>query len=109
MFDADRTLRYQGRIDDNQAREDAVTSRDARNAIDALLAGRPVPVAQTSAAGCPPTFLSKPGGPEAEQAAIAAEPVTLEMVGADGLKKLRQNGTGKLLLSTSGRRGARRA
>ena len=97
VFDQARTLRYQGRIDNN-AREDAVTSRDARNAIDALLDGRPVPAAQTPVAGCPPTFLSKPGGPEAEQAAIAAEPVTLEMVGADGLKKLRQNGTGKLLL-----------
>ena len=97
VFDKDRTLRYQGRID-NHTREDAVTSRDARNAIDALLASRPVPVAGTTAVGCPPTFLSKPGGPEAEQAAIAAEPVTLDMVGADGLKKLRQNGTGKLLM-----------
>ena len=97
VFDQARMLRYQGRID-NHAREDAVTSRDARNAIDALLGDRPVPVAQTTAVGCPPTFLSTSGGPEAEQAAIAAEPVTLEMVGADGLKKLRQNGTGKLLL-----------
>jgi thiol-disulfide isomerase/thioredoxin len=97
VFDKDRTLRYQGRID-SHAREDAVTARDARNAIDALLAGRPVPVAETTAVGCPPSFRSKPGGPEAEQAAIAAEAVTLEMVGADGLKKLRQNGTGKLLM-----------
>ena len=97
VFDKNRALRYQGRID-NSAREDAITSRDARNAIDALLAGRPVSVAETTAVGCPPTFLSKPGGPEVEQAAIAAEPVTLEMVGADGLKKLRQNGTGKLLM-----------
>ena len=97
VFDQARTLRYQGRID-NHLREDAVTARDARNAIDALLAGRSVPVAETAATGCPPTFLSKPGGPEAEQAAIAAEPVKLEMVGADGLKALRQNGTGKLLL-----------
>src|SRR5204863_1256436 len=30
--------------------------------------------------------------------AIEAERVALEMVGADGLKKLRQNGTGRLLL-----------
>jgi thiol-disulfide isomerase/thioredoxin len=97
VFDQARTLRYQGRID-NHTREDAVTSRDARNAIDALLSDRPVPVTQTTAVGCPPSFRSKPGGPDAEQAAIAAEPVTLEMVGADGLKKLRQNGTGKLLL-----------
>ena len=59
VFDKDRTLRYQGRID-NHAREYAVTSRDARNAIDVLLAGRPVPVAGTAAVGCPPAYLSKP-------------------------------------------------
>ena len=52
----------------------------------------------TTPSGARQRCSSKPGGPEAEQAAIAAEPVTLEMVGADGLKKLRQNGTGKLLL-----------
>ena len=86
VFDEARLLRYQGGID------------EARNAIEALLAGRRVPVATTIAAGCPPAFQSKPGGREAEQAAIAAEPVGLEMVGADGLKRLRQNGTGKLLL-----------
>src|SRR4051812_1571270 len=48
LFDRERKLRYQGRIDDNQ-REDLVKSQDARNALDALLAGRPVPVAETKA------------------------------------------------------------
>src|SRR5215208_260314 len=46
LFDKDRKLQYQGRIDDNQ-REDLVKSQDARNAIEAMLAGRPVPVTQT--------------------------------------------------------------
>ena len=51
VFDQARTLRYQGRIDDS-AREDRVTSRDARDAIDALLAGRPVAVERTEPVGC---------------------------------------------------------
>ena len=45
IFDQERKLRYQGRIDDNQ-REELVKVHDARNALDALLAGRPVPVAR---------------------------------------------------------------
>ena len=75
-----------------------VTSRDARNAIDALLAGQPVPVAGRPPAGARRVYDRSLAVREAELATIAAEPVTLEMVGADGLKALRQNGTGKLLL-----------
>ena len=36
IFDAERKLRYQGRVDNNP-RERLVTSRDARDAIEALL------------------------------------------------------------------------
>ena len=43
LFDQDRKLQYQGRIDDNH-REDLIKSHDARNALDAMLEGRPVPV-----------------------------------------------------------------
>src|SRR6202162_4982553 len=43
VFDEKRILRYEGRIDNGQ-RESLVKIRDARNAIDALLAGQPVPV-----------------------------------------------------------------
>src|SRR4051812_37937562 len=39
IFDADRKLRYQGRIDDSE-REDLIKSRDTRAALDALLAGK---------------------------------------------------------------------
>ena len=52
VFDRERKLRYQGRIDDNVS-EPLVKTQDARNAIDALLAGRAVPVAYTVASGCP--------------------------------------------------------
>jgi thiol-disulfide isomerase/thioredoxin len=90
VFDQARTLRYRGRIDDN-VREDRVAIRDARNAIDALLATKPVPSAATEVAGCPIRTTAAPP-------AVAAGPVTVEAIGADQLKKLRQNGTGKLLL-----------
>src|SRR6266446_5495449 len=41
IFDKDHKLQYEGRVDDNQ-REPLVKVSDARNAIDSLLAGRPV-------------------------------------------------------------------
>jgi len=40
LFDQDRKLRYIGRIDDSDVK--TVTSHDTRNALDALLAGKPV-------------------------------------------------------------------
>jgi len=97
VFDQARTLRYEGRIDDN-AREDAVTSRDARNAIDALLANRPAPIARTRVTGCPVKGLSGPAGPDEVRQTFDAAPVALEMAGEGELKQLRQNGSGKLLL-----------
>jgi thiol-disulfide isomerase/thioredoxin len=51
VFDASRKLRFAGRVDDgeNPAR---ITVQDTRNAIEALLAGRPVPVETTKVFGC---------------------------------------------------------
>jgi thiol-disulfide isomerase/thioredoxin len=44
-------LLYHGRIDDSQ-RENKVSSRDLRSALDLVLAGKPVPVQETKAFGC---------------------------------------------------------
>ena len=82
IFDQERKLRYQGRIDDNQ-REELVKTHDARNALDALLAGRPVAVAETRAFGCTTKWMSKSQDVGQEWERITAEPVTVEMVGAD--------------------------
>src|SRR6266850_4743348 len=41
IFDKDRKLRYEGRVDDSQ-RPSLVKSQDARNALEWLLAGKPV-------------------------------------------------------------------
>lgn len=97
VFDRDRKLRYQGRIDDNPF-DDRVTARDAQDAIDALLARRPVRLSTTKPFGCPVSWLSKASDVEAERARIQLEPVTVQPIGADDLRKLRQNGTNKLLL-----------
>jgi peroxiredoxin len=46
------TLVYHGRIDESQDDPKNVRSPDLRNALDAILAGRPVPAAETKAFGC---------------------------------------------------------
>jgi peroxiredoxin len=97
LFDQARKLQYQGRIDDNQ-REELVKTQDARNALEAMLAGKPVPVTDTNAFGCTTKWMSKATGVEEEWAKIQAEPVTVDMVGPDDLKKLRANAGGKVLL-----------
>ena len=51
VLDEDRRLRYKGRIDDSRNPE-RVTVSDLRNAIDDLLANRPVRVSETTAFGC---------------------------------------------------------
>ena len=97
IFDHERKLRYQGRIDDNQ-REELVKVHDARNALDALLARRPVPVRETKTFGCTTKWLSKASGVEQEWARIQKEPVTVGMVGVDELKRMRANPTDKVML-----------
>ncbi len=97
IFDQQRKLRYEGRVDNSQ-RESLVKTQDARNAIDALLAGKPVPVAHTGVFGCSTKWKSKHEGRVAELKKIEAEPVTVEMADAAALKKLRSNPTDKFLL-----------
>lgn len=58
VFDEDRKLRYNGRVDDND-NPAVAKSHDARNAIDALLAGKPVPVEETKVFGCSVKWSSK--------------------------------------------------
>ncbi len=52
VLDSERRLRYHGRIDDNVNDPGSVRSHDLRNALDALLAGKEVPVPDTAAVGC---------------------------------------------------------
>lgn len=97
IFDSERRLRYEGRVDNNP-REPLVTVRDARNAIDALLANKPVPVAKTPSVGCSTKWMYKEEGRKQELAEIESQPVKIQPASAEELKLLRQNQTGKLVL-----------
>ncbi len=52
VFDADRRLRYTGRMDNNPYDAAKADQHDLRNALDALLAGAEPPVEQTNPIGC---------------------------------------------------------
>lgn len=53
LFDRDHRLVYRGQFDDARPRNDEpVTGRDLRAAIDAVLAGKPVPEEQVPSIGC---------------------------------------------------------
>jgi thiol-disulfide isomerase/thioredoxin len=97
IFDGQRKLRFEGRVDDSQ-RESLVKVQDTRNAIDALLADKPVPVDHTGVFGCSTKWKSKIASGQEYLKKIEAEPVTLEDATAETLKKLRANPTGKLLV-----------
>ena len=87
IFDRKRILRYSGRIDDGEKPGTAKT-HDTRNAIEALLAGKPVPVEKTKTFGCSIKWPVKEGYVAAEQAKYAKEKVTIEEIDLDQLKEL---------------------
>jgi len=51
VYDPGWVLRYHGRIDDDRSGTN-VKSQDLRNALDSVLGGKAVPVAETKAFGC---------------------------------------------------------
>jgi peroxiredoxin len=97
VFDAQRKLRYEGRMDDNY-RIERVKSQDARAAIDAVLAGREVAVKHTGVFGCSTKWKEKEADRLAADRKLDSQPVKLELVSADGLKQLRANAGGRLTL-----------
>lgn len=97
IFDAQRKLRYRGRIDDGEKAAD-VRHDDARNAIEALLAGKPVPVETTKTFGCSIKWSDKRASVTEFMEKLAAEPVELQAATSDELRELRANAGEKLLL-----------
>jgi len=95
IFDKDRKCRYTGRIDDSEDAE-KVKSNDARNAIDAILSGKPVPIETTKTFGCSMKWASLK---ETAVKAIQqwnAEEVDVEMIDVAGIRQLLKNESGKL-------------
>jgi peroxiredoxin len=97
VFDRERRLKYQGRVDSNP-REAYAKSADARNAIDAVLAGTPVPVERTPTVGCSVKWLDKEASHDAELKAIEREPVPLDRITPAELQELRKTRNGNTLL-----------
>jgi peroxiredoxin len=97
IFDKDRKLRYEGRMD-NSYRKEMVNSQDARNAIDALLANREIPVKKTGVFGCSTKWQEKEASRLESLRKIDEQPVKLEMATAADLKTLRTNPAKHMLL-----------
>lgn len=97
IFDEQRRLRYEGRIDDSY-RTELVKTQDARNAIDALLAHREVPVKHTGAMGCSTKWSEKSADRLATLQKIEGQPVTVDLVSKTDLAKLRTNPSHQMML-----------
>ena len=99
IFDKDRKLRYNGRFDDSRFPDPATVKHpDARNAIDALLAGNPVPVETTRAHGCSTKWKERNAHVVEEEQQWQSFKATMEDIDAEGIAALRKNGTEKLRL-----------
>jgi peroxiredoxin len=96
VFDGERKLRYVGRFDDAEVK--AIKSHDLKNAVDALLAGKPVPVETTRVFGCSTKWAEKQKDAQKSLAKWDAEPVALEPIDIAGVSKLAKNDSKKLLL-----------
>ena len=96
VFDADRKLRYVGRFDDSEVK--TVKSHDTINAVDALLAGKPVPVEKTRIVGCSTKWSDKRADAVKSLAKWDAEPVKLDTIDDAGVAKLVKNDGKKYLL-----------
>ncbi len=96
LFDRERKLRYVGRIDDSDVK--AVNSHDTRNALDALLGGKPVPVEKTRVFGCSTKWANKRDDAKTSLEKWDQEPVELKTLNEAGVAKLVKNDTENLLL-----------
>jgi peroxiredoxin len=96
IFDADRKLRYEGRIDDSELK--TVHHTEAKDAIDDLLAGKPVTVETTHVFGCSTKWIEKLANARKSIEEWDKEPVTLDGIDADAVKKLAANDSKNLRL-----------
>jgi len=96
VFDAERKLRFVGRVDDGE-NPAKVTAHDTRNAIEAVLAGKPVPVETTKVFGCSVKWSDKRPWVKDGYEKWAQEPVTLETIDEAGVKAQVRNEGGKKL------------
>ena len=98
IFDKTRTLRYQGRIDNVEKPTKTPTEFNTRDAIDALLQGKPVAVETTKVFGCSIKWAEKTSLVKQGFEEWAKEPVSVNTIDEAGLKDLIRNNSDKLRL-----------
>jgi peroxiredoxin len=97
IFDQQRRLRYKGRFDDSQLPgPETVHATDGANAMEALLAGRPVPAAVTRPMGCSTKWQTKQNMVAEGNEAWKRMPVSIERIDAAGIAALARNPTDRL-------------
>lgn len=90
IFDENRILRYTGRIDDGEKPGTAKT-HDTRNALDAMVAGKPVAVEKTKTFGCSIKWPEKEDYAAKAFEEWAKEKVEISDLSGDQLKSLLKN------------------
>jgi thiol-disulfide isomerase/thioredoxin len=90
IFDQNRKLRYSGRIDDGE-KPGTAKNHDTRNALDAMLSGKPVVVEKTKTFGCSIKWPTKRSYANSALDEWAKEKVTLQELESTELKKIIAN------------------
>lgn len=98
IFNKERKLCYQGRIDDVEKPTKTPNNFDAKNAIEALLKNEKVPVETTKVFGCSIKWASKENTLKEADEQWAKEPVDVELIDETGIKDLLKNNSDKLRL-----------
>ncbi len=98
IFNKERKLVYQGRIDDMEKPSKTPTSYDTRDAIDAVLNNKEIANPTTKVFGCSVKWIEKEELVKEKMAKWAMEPVKLDTITEQGVKELMKNNGDKLRL-----------
>lgn len=98
IFNKERKLAYQGRIDDVEKPTKKPNTHDTRNAIEELLKGSEVSVKTTKVFGCSTKWKDKNEWVKKNDEDWAKQPVNLEMIDEAGIRDLLKNNSDKLRL-----------
>lgn len=98
IFDKARRLQYTGRLDNGRRNPDFAGKSEACDAIEALLAGKPVPVPKTGVYGCSTKWSEDRPLVDKTERDWNQRPVTLAPITADGIKALVANKSSSLRL-----------
>lgn len=98
IFDKERKLRFQGRVDDTEKPSKTPTTNDTRTALDELLANKEVSKKTTKVFGCSVKWTGKTDWLKEYKEKWGNEPVDIEMIDEAGIKDLLKNTSDKLRL-----------